>query len=201
MQFVNSSYGYSAERHAAHAAETDATLNVAVLRSMQDSLPIVCASTYGVTALTLVRIAKELGCQSQLIIVRHHPHLKGDRSGVVQLMPKEAEEELLASGVKIVTSIHLFDGMSRASSMKYKGVETGIVVCDTLRLFGHGMKVAVESAIMAMEAGHLSYPQKIVSVAGRGAGANTAIVITPVPSSSFFELKIHEILCLQTQDH
>ncbi len=199
MQFVNSSYGYSAERHAAHAAETEATLRTAVLRSMQDNLPIVCASTYGVSALTLVKIAKEMDCKNQLIAVRHHPHLKGDRSGVVQLMSKEAEEELLAAGVKIVTGSHLFDGMSRASMMKYKGAETGIVVSDTLRLFGPGMKVALECAIMAMEAGYLEYPQKVVTMGGHGAGVDTAVVMTPVPSSSFFELKIHEVLCMHSE--
>lgn len=198
MQFANSTYGYSAERHAAHAAETEATLTAAVRRAMQDDLPIICASTYGVSALTLATIAKDLGCNSKLIAVRHHPHLKSDRSGVVQLMPKEAEEALIEADISIVTGIHLFDGMSRASMVKYKGAETGTVVSDTLRLFGPGMKVAVECAIMAMEAGLLEYPQKVVSMGGHGAGVDTAIVMTPVPSSSFFELKIHEILCLHS---
>ncbi len=199
QQFANSSYGYSAERHAAHAAETEATLKLAVQRAMPEQLPIVCASTYGVSGLALAKLAKEMGCKSKLIVVRHHPHLKGDRSGLVQLMPKEAEEALLAEGVTIVTGIHLFDGMSRASMVKYKGAETGLVVSDTLRLFGPGMKVAVECAIMAMEAGHLDYPQKIVTMGGRSAGVDTALVMTPVPSSSFFELKIHEVLCLHCQ--
>ena len=197
MSFVHSSYAYSSEVHEARAAQTAATLTAAVQKAQKDSLPIVCASTYGVSALMLVNIKQELGCKSQLIVVRHHPHLKADRSGVVQLMPAETEEALLAAGVKIVTGIHLFDGMSRASLMKYKGAETGIVVSDTLRLFGPGMKVAVECAIMAMEAGHLEYPQKVVSVGGRGAGSDTAIVLTPVPSSSFFDLRILEILCMQ----
>ena len=197
MKFVHSSYSHSAKQNQAKAAETEATITAAVHRAMQDSLPIVCASKFGDTAFTLQEIAGELGCQSQIIIVRHHPHLKADRSGVEQLMSTQTEEKLLAAGMNIVTGIHLFDGMSRASLMKYKGAETGIVVSDTLRLFGPGMKVAVECAIMAMEAGHIAYPQKVVSIAGRSAGANTAIVITPVPSSSFFDLKIHEILCME----
>lgn len=193
-------YVYSSELHTARAAQTDATLTAAVRRAMQDSLPIVCASTFGDTALALLKTAQALGCQSQLIVVRHHPHLKADRSGVEQLMRIETEEALTAAGVKIVTGIHLFDGMSRASLLKYKGAETGIVVSDTLRLFGHGMKVAVECAIMAMDAGYLNYPQKVVSVGGSGVGADTAVVMTPVPSSSFFDLKIQEILCLQSEE-
>ena len=83
--------------------------------------------------------------------------------------------------------------------VKYKGAETGLVVSDTLRLFGPGLKVAVECAIMAMEAGMLDYPQKVVTMGGHGAGVDTAIVMTPVPSSSFFELKVHEVLCLHCE--
>ena len=195
QQFANSIYGESAERRAASAEESALTLKKAIERAMDGDLPIICASTYGSSALQLMEMAQAMGCKSDLIVVRHHPHLKSDRTGVVQLMPKDREQKLLEAGVKIVTATHLFDGMSRAAMVKYKGTETGIVVSDTLRMFGHGMKVAVECAVMAMEAGYLEYPQKVVSIGGRGMGANTAIVTTPVPSSSFFELKIQEILC------
>ena len=200
MQFVNSSYGYSAERHAAHAAETEATLSAAVKRSMQDNLSIICASTYGASALTLVKIAKEMGCSSQLIAVRHHPHLKGDRSGVVQLMPKEAEEELFSRRSEdrdrhspVRRHVPGFADEIQGRRDRHRRIRHACV-CSA-----PGMKVALECGIMAMEAGYLEYPQKVISMGGHGAGVDTAVVMTPVPSSSFFELKIHEVLCMHSE--
>ena len=56
------------------------------------------------------------------------------------------------------------------------------------------MKVAVEVALMAADAGLLDMSQEVISVAGTGEGADTAIVLKPAYARRFHEMHIKEIL-------
>jgi len=63
-----------------------------------------------------------------------------------------------------------------------------------LRLFSQGVKVCVEIAMMAADAGLVSSEKKVVSVAGSHAGSDTAVVLTPAESNRIRSMKFHEIL-------
>lgn len=65
---------------------------------------------------------------------------------------------------------------------------------DTLRLFGQGIKVAVEVAVMAADAGVLSGGD-IISIGGSGHGADAALVLKPAHQNNFFDMRIREIIC------
>jgi uncharacterized protein len=67
------------------------------------------------------------------------------------------------------------------------------VVADTLRMFGHGIKVCVEMVAMASDAG-LIPPADIVAIAGTQKGADTAAIIKADSSNRFFDIKVREIL-------
>jgi hypothetical protein len=56
------------------------------------------------------------------------------------------------------------------------------------------MKVAVECVLMAADAGLLDMDQEVVSVAGTGNGADTAIVCQPAYPRKFLGFEIREIL-------
>ena len=56
------------------------------------------------------------------------------------------------------------------------------------------MKVAVEIAAMAADAGLIPVDRDIISIAGTGRGADTAIVIKPENSSRLFNITIKEII-------
>jgi hypothetical protein len=56
------------------------------------------------------------------------------------------------------------------------------------------MKVAVECALMAADAGLLDVSKEIISIAGTGEGADTAIVLKPAYTRRFRDLEILEIL-------
>lgn len=56
------------------------------------------------------------------------------------------------------------------------------------------MKVAVEIAIMATDAGLLSSLTEVISIAGTGSGADTAIVLKPAFARKFTDLEIRVIL-------
>ena len=57
------------------------------------------------------------------------------------------------------------------------------------------MKVACEIAMMAADSGLVRTDEDIIAIAGTSRGADTAVVLRPVNSHNFFDLKIKEILC------
>jgi uncharacterized protein len=67
-------------------------------------------------------------------------------------------------------------------------------VRETLYTFCQGMKVAVEVALMAADAGLLDMAHEVIAIAGTGSGADTAIVLRPVYTRKFKDLQIREIL-------
>ena len=99
--------------------------------------------------------------------------------------------ELEAMGIHVLTSMHaLGDDINEAMG----GVAPNKVVRETLYRFCQGMKVAVECALMAADAGLLNLSQEVLSIAGTGEGADTAIVIRPAYTRKFHDLEIREIL-------
>jgi len=67
-------------------------------------------------------------------------------------------------------------------------------MADTLRLFGQGIKVAVEVAVMAADAGALT-GNDIISIGGSGRGADAALVLKPAHQNNFFDMRIRKVIC------
>ena len=55
--------------------------------------------------------------------------------------------------------------------------------------------MAAEIAVMAADAGLVRTDREAVAIAGTGRGADTAVVLTPANAQTFFDLRIHEIIC------
>ena len=49
--------------------------------------------------------------------------------------------------------------------------------------------------MMAADAGLVRTDENVISVGGTSRGSDTALVLTPVTSQNFFDLRIKEILC------
>ena len=79
------------------------------------------------------------------------------------------------------------------------------VVRDILYAFGHGMKVAIEVSIVAVELSKVSPYTRIVAVGGRHQGADTAIVVRASPQKEAFgkdpekRLSVDEILAMPVE--
>ena len=78
---------------------------------------------------------------------------------------------------------------------QFNTYEIGVIIANTLRLMGQGMKVVIEISVMAADAGLVRTDEDIIAIGGSGRGADTAVVLRPVNSNDFFDLKIKEILC------
>ena len=106
------------------------------------------------------------------------------------MLSKEERKSLEDAGVTVLTSLHtLGDDVSESL-----GGGPNAIVRRTLYTFSQGMKVAVECALMAADAGLLDMKSDLISIAGTNRGADTAIVLTPAFARNFQDLRIREIL-------
>jgi hypothetical protein len=75
------------------------------------------------------------------------------------------------------------------------------IIAYTLRTFCEGMKVAVEMALMATDAGLVRTDEPVIAVAGTGRGADTAIVLKPTNAQTFFDMEFLEFICMPSPGH
>ena len=113
----------------------------------------------------------------------------------IQECTEENRRLVESKGGVVLTAAHAFGGISRAMRNKFKTYVTGDIISNTLYVFGEGMKVACEIALMAADSGSVRTDEEIISIGGTGLGADTAVVLTPVNTRDFFDLKVKEILC------
>jgi hypothetical protein len=165
---------------------TDATLQIARERAQALGIKqVVVASTHGYTA----KRAKEVfdGLDVEIIAVSICAGF--EKAGWTMTAGERTELESL--GITVLTSLHaLGDDVSDA----FGGRAPNRIVRMTLYRFCQGMKVAVEVAIMAADAGLLDMSGEVIAVAGTGEGADTAIVLKPAYALKFGKLEIREIL-------
>lgn len=150
---------------------------------------VVVASTTGDTGLKAAQTLSQDGLNVVAVT-----HSTGFREPGAQEMAEEMRAKIEEAGGKVLTGTMIFHNLGAAISSKYGGYSHQSLVADVLRLFGQGMKVAVECAAMAADAG-LVPCEDVIAVAGTGRGADTAIVVSAMPSKQFFDTKVREILC------
>jgi hypothetical protein len=115
----------------------------------------------------------------------------------VQMFPDDKVKLVEKAGAKLITSAPAFSGVGSNPSQHFHLHNPGDIIANTLRIFGQGMKVVCEIALQAVDAGMVRSGEPVISIAGTGSvrGADTAVVLTPVNSNRFFEMKVHEIIC------
>lgn len=169
-------------------SNTDQTLAAAVARAKALGITeLVLASTTGETAIQAAAVAAGMSVTA----VTYHCGFKRPFEPSMAAATRQRLEEL---GVRVVMATHALSGVERAIAKKHGGVSPAMVMADTLKLFGQGVKVAVEVAIMAADAGALSGAD-IVAIGGSSKGADAALVIKPAHMNNLFDLKIREIIC------
>ncbi len=148
---------------------------------------IVVASTGGETGLQAARVFHETGVQ--VIVITHNT---GFKEPGVQECGLEAREEIRRLGGTVYTGTHVLRGLGAALRDRFT-FSHELIVADTLRMFGQGIKVCVEMAAMASDAG-LIPPDDIIAIAGTQKGADTVAIIKADSSNRFFDIKVREIL-------
>ena len=149
---------------------------------------IVVASTVGDTAVRATEVFRGF----KIIAVSHFTGMRGPNT---QEFTEENRKIVESRGGVVFTTTHLFSGLSAAMRKKFNTYIIGDIVANTLRIFGEGMKVVCEIAVMAADGGLVHTDEDVIAIGGTGRGADTAVVLRPVNSNDFFDLKVKEILC------
>lgn len=166
------------------------TLRLALARAAALGIrSIVVASTTGATAL---RLAKLAGSSISVVCVTHHA---GFREPGRSELTEPVENALAAFDVPVLRTTHLMAGLDRAVRLKFGGLGPAEIVANTCRIFGEGTKVAIEVAVMALDAGLVPVGKDLVAIGGTGRGADTALVIRPALSREFFDTTVREFIC------
>jgi hypothetical protein len=168
---------------------TEDVLGIARDRAKELGIPtILIASKTGDTAIKALEVLKGL----KLMFI-------GDSTGFkepdVQTLTDEKRKIVEGHGGIYLNTTHTFAGINRALKLKMNTYGPEAIIANTLRIFGQGVKVACEIAMMAADNGLVRTDEDVICIAGTRKGADTAVVLKPVHTHHFFDLKIKEILC------
>ncbi|MDI6794746.1 MAG: pyruvate kinase alpha/beta domain-containing protein [bacterium] len=150
---------------------------------------VVVATTSGETGLAA---AKRLeGRWVNLAVITHSANFKGPN---VEEISQDKRKEIESLGAKIYTGTILTHSLETALAGKFSGVYPTLLIAQTLRRFGEGLKVCCEIVMEAVDAGLIPEGEEVVAVAGTGRGADAVCLIKSAASKRFLDLKVTEIL-------
>lgn len=166
---------------------TEETVRLALKKAAEYGIKdIVVASCGGYTAKMLAGKVDNVVCVT---------HANGYAGPGESDMPAEVRQELISQGVKMLTTTHVLSGAERGISRKFSGIYPVEIMAQTLRMFGQGVKVCVEVAVMALDAGLIPYGKDILVIGGTAHGADTAVVMQPAHAANIFDSYIAEVIC------
>ncbi|HEY72496.1 MAG: hypothetical protein B6I35_02970 [Anaerolineaceae bacterium 4572_32.2] len=167
---------------------TTRVLGIAKQRAEElDIRTVLVASTRGETG---VLAARQFQGYDVVVVT----HVAGFREPNTQELTEENRAAIEAAGAKVLTCQHALGGIGRAVRKKWGTYQVDEIVAQTLRIFGQGMKVVVEIALMAADAGLVRVGEPCIAIAGTGRGADTAVVLVPANVQQFFDLCVMEVL-------
>ena len=121
-------------------------------------------------------------------------HVTGFKNPNEQEMPQDVRQDLIGKGVTVHTAAHAFGSVGRGIRTKLNTFQVDELMAFTLRMFGQGVKVGVELALMCADAGLVRTDEDVLTITGTGKGADTAMVIQPSNSHNCLETKVREII-------
>jgi hypothetical protein len=148
---------------------------------------VVVASTWGDTGIKVAKLLRNMDIN--IVVVTHNAGFK--EPGTLE-MTSDIRGQLEEYGVRVCTGTMPFRNIGTAIREKI-GYSQQDLVANVLRMFSQGVKVCVEIAMMASDAGLIT-SDDVLTVAGTGRGADTVLLISPRPSNQMFDLKIRDIL-------
>ena len=177
-----------------HTSGTDMTqdtlqLAAAALRDRELNSAVIASNT-GETVLRFLALDPEP--QWDIICITHQVGYIAP--GQIE-MSVDMRQKLVDCGVKVLTTSHLFSGVARGVRNAFGGLYPGEIMAQTLKMLSPGVKVAVEIAISALDAGLIEFGREVIAVAGTRRGADTACVVRPSHSNAVFDTRVLEVVC------
>jgi hypothetical protein len=149
---------------------------------------LVVATTSGKTG---VFFAKEFGKKINCVVISHSAGFKGPNQNELE---EKNRKEIIDSGAKIYTGTILTHSIETCLAQKFSGSYPTLLIAQTLRRLGEGVKVCCEIVMEGCDAGLLPENEPVLAVSGTGHGADTVCIIKSAASKRFLDLKVMEIL-------
>jgi hypothetical protein len=149
----------------------------------------VVASTSGKTGVIAARALH--GEDANLVVVGH---------SVGFLAPNEDQfsddhrDEITRLGGRIYKGTILTHSIETALAKEFSGTYPTLLVANTLRRLGQGMKVCCEIVLEATDAGLVAEGKDVVAVAGTARGADTVAIVRSAASKRFLDLYVCQIV-------
>lgn len=138
---------------------------------------VVVASASGATGVMTTEAFK--GTERKVVVVTEY-------AGMAEFT-EENRKKIERIGGVVITSTHSFLTPAESISKLYSGhCSENTIIKAVLRRFSQGVKVAAEIVMMATDVGAIPPGEDVVSIAGTGSGADTAIVVQSCHSDDFF---------------
>ena len=172
------------------------------LKEDNETAAVVVASISGQTALKVKEVLSQITIP--VVCVTGSPSWQNYPEYELPLISTAMRTKLEKAGVIIVDSApsSLSDTIEFSFARYGFRSPTWIFIETLLAVGGYGLKTAVECVLMATDGGYIPPFNEVVSIAGTGKGADTAIVIRSTFSSTVFSsapekrLVIKEILAM-----
>jgi len=172
---------------------TDKALEIAKKYADQFAISdIIMASTTGTTAEKSLDVFDPN--EYNLVVITHSYYFTGVNKR--QEFPEEKMTDLKNKGLKFFIGTHAFGGPERSLRISLKQWGPVEIMAKYLRTnFSQGMKVCMEIATMAVDAGLIEDIERdVICIGGTGRGADTVCLIKPAPTSLFDRLRVKAIL-------
>jgi hypothetical protein len=157
-----------------------------------DIKDIIIASTTGTTASKALEFFNPK--KYNIVIITHSYYFGGLKHR--QEFSEDLMRNLREQGLKVFTSTHAMASIERSVRKSMNHWLPIEILAKYLRTnFSQGVKVCMEIATMAVDAGLITDIQKdIICLGGTGRGADTVCLIKPMPTSLFDQLRVKAIL-------
>jgi len=171
---------------------TAKTIELALDYAKRNGIKKVIVATYsGETALKIAEKTTDI----KVIAVTVHAGTRKERKEAWE----KNLEKLKSKGIECFRGTHALSGVEKGMNKRYGGVFPLMIFVDALKLFSEGVKVCVEIALMATDAGLASPDEDIIAIGGTSGGCDTALLIQPNYTSDIFNMGIKEIICVPKQ--
>lgn len=149
---------------------------------------VVVASTTGDSG---VQAARRLAGQNlNLVVVGHSVGFKGPN--IDEFLP-EHHEEITRLGGKVLKATILTHSLETSLADQFKGSAPTLLIANTLRRLGQGLKVCCEIVMEAVDAGLIPEDTEVVAAGGTARGWDTVAVLKSAASKRFLKLAVLEI--------
>jgi len=125
-----------------------------------------------------------------LVVVGHSVGFKGPNTDEFL---EEHYKEIVHRGGKVLKATILTHSLETSLADMFKGSAPTLLIANTLRRLGQGMKVCCEIVMEAVDAGLIPEGEEVVAVGGTARGWDTVALIRSAASKRFMHLTVLEI--------